>query len=237
MQMMRSTRRSLAVTLVTAMLATPVLSYAQSCDPDTEARLQFLETRLEDGQRSAQIWWWSWMTVFGVGAVASTVSAVLHDDQSNQANSGILAGKSLIGVLDLSLRPHVARHGADRVRAVPKTSSEACAQRLALAEKTMAQSAKEGSMRWNWKRHLWSLTLNLAHGLVIAEAWHDEGTGWKSFAVSETSAELHLWTHPTRARNDWAEYQSEFSGAPAARARSSWNFAAQPGGVGVVWHF
>jgi hypothetical protein len=220
------------------MLATPVLSYAQACDPDTEARLEFLEARLEDGQRSAKIWWWSWMTVFGAGLVAETVSgAALHEDQSNQANSFINAGKSALGIIDLTVRPHVARHGADRIRAIPKTSSEACAQRLALAEKTMAQSAKEGSMRWNWKRHVWSLTLNLAHGLAIAEGWHDEGTGWKSFGVSETSAELHLWTHPTRARDDWAEYQSQFRGGPSAATPSTWNFAAQPGGIGVVWRF
>ena len=232
----RFTRQSLAVMLVTAILVAPIAARAQ-CDSDTEARLEFLETRLDEGERAAKWWWGSWLAIFSIGVASGIASGIMHDDQSNQADAYITAGKATLGIIDLTVRPHVARHGADKVREIPKSSAESCTERLKFAEETMEQSAEEGSMRWNWKRHLWSLTLNLAHGLVIAEAWHDEGTGWQSFAVSEVSSEAFIWTHPTRARYDWREYQSQYGARHIGAETSQLHFAPRPGGVQVIWRF
>ena len=166
MQTPRVTRKSLVVIFATALLVLPGIARAQ-CDPNTEARLDFIETRLEDGQQHAKIWWGSWMTVFTIGVVASVTQGALHDDQSNQANSYITAAKSAVGIGTLVWRDKYAWRGADKIQEIPKTSGDGCRTRLQLAEHTMERVADEDSMRWNWKRHLWSFTLNLAHGLVI----------------------------------------------------------------------
>ena len=71
----------------------------------------------------------------------------------------------------------------------------------------------------------------------LAEGWEDEGTAWRDFGVSEASAELSIWTHPTRAYNDYEEYRSKFDGTPAAMAPSTLRFAASPRGLGLVWRF
>jgi len=234
------TRRRLAVALLAIALVRPVAACAQACDPNTEARLQFIESRLDAGKRNAKLWYWGWMSVFTIGFVYGIVDgAAIHEDQSNQANSYITSAKSALGIADLTLiRPYPSRHGADLIRAIPKSSAEMCGQRLALAEKTLRDASEEGSMRWSWKRHLWSFTLNLGTGLAVAYGWHDQGTGWKSFGVSEASSEAFIWTHPTRARYDWQDYQHDFGGSPVSMAAPAyWDFAAQPGGIGVVWHF
>lgn len=228
------TRRSLAVMMVTMLLLSPRMVHAQ-CTSDQDARLTFLETRLEDGQKWNKIWWGSWLAIFSIGVVSGITQGIIKDDQSNQADQFITAGKSALGIIDLTVRPHVSRHGADRIRQMPKSTPEQCAERLRFAEDTMKQAAKEASIRWDWKRHLWSFTLNLAHGLVIAEAWHDEGTGWKSFGISEASAEAHLWSHPTRARYDLREYEKDYGSLDGRESQLS--FAPYPGGVSVVWRF
>jgi hypothetical protein len=230
------TRRSLAVMLLTLLTLVPVAARAQ-CDASTEERLAFLETRLDEGEFRNKLWWRSWLAVFSIGFASGVGSAIMHDDESNKADAGITAAKSMFGIFDLTIRPHVSRHGADKIRDMPKSSPEACAARLRFAESTMQQAAKEASTRWDWKRHLWSLTLNLAHGLVIAEAWHDEGTGWQSFAVSEVSSEAFIWTHPTRARYDWRDYQTQYGAGPIGDRTSQLYFAPKPGGVAVVWRF
>jgi hypothetical protein len=237
MQHARATRQSLAVMLLTVALLAPTIACAQVCDPDTEARLTFLESRLEDGQRNAKIWWGSWMTVFTIGVVAGVTQGIIHDDQSNQANSYITAGKAGLGIVNLTLRDKYAWRGADRIREIPKSSSEMCTRRLQFAEQTMEKVADEDSMRWSWKRHLWSFALNLTHGLVIAEAWSDPGTGWKSAGISEAASEAYLWTHPTRGRDDWHDYQSKFGGGPVSLNSPYWDFAPRPGGVAVVYNF
>lgn len=210
---------------------------ASECDSDTEARLEFLESRLDEGRDRAQLWWRSWMGIFVIGVGFSTVNGALEDDGSNAAADYINAGKSVLGIADLTLRPHVARHGAERVRAIPKTTPERCRERLALAEKSMEQAADAGSQRWAWKAHLSSLVLNLAAALAVSEGWDDPGDGWRDFGISSVSGEANIWTHPTRAVDDWSDYRQRFDGAPAAARARDLRFAASPLGVRLRWNF
>lgn len=230
-------RPFVAAVMAAALLFSSVPARAQSCDAGTESRLQFLEGRLDEGQRNATWWWRSWLGVFTVGAIYKTAQGATTHDGSNAAAAYIAAGKSVLGIAELTLRPHVARHGAAPMRVISKATPEGCAERLRLAEKTMEMAAGDGNMRWSWKRHLSSLVLNLAAGLAVSEGWHDEGTGWRDFGISEASSELHIWTHPTRAVDDWTEYRSQFDGAPVASGPSMLRFAAIPHGVGVRWEF
>jgi hypothetical protein len=227
-----------AAAMAASFLLTSVASsFAQSCDPDTEARLDFIETRLDEGQKHEQWWWRSWLAVYSIGLVYKVVDGATTKDGSNATAAYFTAGKSALGIADLTLRPHVGRHGAAPMRAIPKTTPQYCAERLALAEKSLSQASDASNMRWSWKRHLSSLVLNLGVAVAIDEGWHDEGTAWRDFGVSEASAELSIWTHPTRAYDDYQEYRSKFGGAPAAMAPSVLRFAASPRGLGLVWKF
>lgn len=223
---------------ICSMAASPAASFAQTCDPDTEARLAFIEQRLEEAQPKERLWWRSWMTVFVFGVGWGITNGVLEDNNEQAAADYVNAAKSVLGIADLTLRPHVGRFGAAPIRAIPKTSPESCRERLRVAEKHLEEASDAASMRWSWQRHLWSLTLNLGAAVAIAEGADEPERGWQDFAISETSAELHIWTHPTRIADGWDEYRTKFSGAPAAVAPSTLRFAAMPGGgVGVVWRF
>jgi hypothetical protein len=101
----------------------------------------------------------------------------------------------------------------------------------------MESNAKDANMRWSWQAHVTSLVLNLGTGLAISYGWHDPGSGWKSFGVAEASSEAHLWTHPTRAKDDWADYKNQYNGTPLAMDPPSLHFGAQAGGVGLVYRF
>ena len=132
---------------------------------------------------------------------------------------------------------HAGRHGAERVRTLPKDTPDHCAARLRAAESTLASAAQDAGARWSWKQHLSSLLLNLGAGLAVAEGWDDPGTGWRDFAVSEASSELHLWTHPTRAVGDWSEYRERFDGIPRAADTPTFRLAAVRGGLGIDYRF
>jgi len=229
--------KSIAAALTASILLAPAAAFAQSCDAATEARLQFLETRLDEGRDNTLLWWRSWLAIFSIGAVFGTTSGLLEDNNEIAAAQFITASKSVLGIAQLTLRPHVGRHGADRIRAIPKDSAAHCAERLRLAEQTMEASAEDANMRWSWKRHMASLVLNLGAGVIVAEACDEPGQGWQDFGVSQVSSELHLWTHPTRATDDLAAYHNKFDGAPLAKERASLSFAGLPGGVGLVYKF
>lgn len=230
-------RRPLALLLAASILLSPLAASADGCDPSTEARLQFLESRLDEGQASSKLWWRSWMAVFVIGLGFKTTTGATRGDGSNAAADFIAAGKSAMGIADLSLRPHLGRFGADRVRAIAKTSPQHCAERLKLAESSLESIAKDDAGRWSWGQHLSSLVLNLGAAFAVAEGWDDENTGWSDFAVSEVSSELHIWTHPAGAFEDWAEYRHQFDGAPLAESPRLFRVAATRGGLGFVWRF
>ena len=51
----------LPLMIAASLLASPLAASAQSCDPGTEQRLQYLETRLEEGESNAKLWWRGWL--------------------------------------------------------------------------------------------------------------------------------------------------------------------------------
>ena len=101
----------------------------------------------------------------------------------------------------------------------------------------MAEAADQAGMRYSWRQHLASLAINLTAAVLVSEVWDEPSTAWTSFAVSEASAELHIWTHPTRQIRDWDEYKQRFGGAPAAELEPQLRLAGGPRGLGLVWSF
>jgi hypothetical protein len=237
--MLTTKSRSIAAAL-TASLAfasiVPVAAHAQ-CDADTEARLEFIETNLEANQSRERLWWRSWLAVFSIGVGYGVVGGALESNNEHAAASYVTAAKSTLGILQLTLRDHVGRHGAAPIRAIPKTSAASCAERLRVAEQTLEKAGNMSNMRWSWKTHLSSLVLNLGAGIAIAEGADEPERGWQDFVVAEIASEAHIWTHPTANADVWAEYRQKYSGAPAALAPRSFNLAAHPGGLGFIYKF
>ena len=132
------------------MLVSPTAARAQACDASVQARLEFLESHLDEGRTHAKWWWRSWLGIFVFGALVQSANAGWEENKSERANDYMSVAKSLLGVADLSLRPLPGRHGADRMREIPTDTSDGCARRLHLAESVM----KEAAERALWQREL-----------------------------------------------------------------------------------
>lgn len=226
-----------AVALMVTLVATTPAVAGQACDADTSARLEYLETTLDEGRRHAAWWWRGWLAVFSAGALLQGTKAALTRYKGHDADVIVGASKSLLGVVDLSLHPLAARNGAAAVRAVPADSADNCARRLAVAESTLAEAARQAETRYSWRRHLSSLALNLGAAALVSEVWNDRATAWQSFVVSEAASEAHIWSQPWRAIGDWGNYRSKFDGIPTAGVAAQWRLAVRPGGLGISWKF
>jgi len=225
--------------LLAASLLVPSSALASACDAGTQARLDFLETRLDEGQRNANWWWKGWLGVFMIGAVVQGANAGLENDGGQKADYLFSVGKSLLGVADLTFRPLVAKDGAEAMRLIAMDSEASCARRLALAERTMRKAAEQADSRLSWTRHLSGLALNLGVAVLVAEVWDEESTAWTSFGISQTFTEAHIWTQPWRATHDWSAYRTQFDGEvtvaqpPAPR----WQLVAGARGLGFARTF
>lgn len=228
-----------ALALAFALVSLPVTTTAaraQACDATVQARLDFLESRLDEGRTHAEWWWKSWLGIFIFGALVQSVNAGWEENKSERANDYMSVAKSLLGVADLSFRPMPGRHGADRMREIPTDTTEGCARRLHLAESVMKGAAERADSRRKWSTHVSSFALNFVAGLAVAEGWKDPTTGWSAFAVSQTMSEIHVWTAPGQPSDDWAAYRERFDGARAKKP-SAWRLAGGNRGIGVVWNY
>jgi hypothetical protein len=204
------------------------------CDPDTSARLRFLEDRL-DARRTYADWWWKgWTGFYGIGTVVETVQAATEDDEGKQADYAVSAAKAAFGTVRVALYPPIARGGADPMRAVPLDGAGACRERLDVGERLLRESAHESESRWSWKRHLANVGINVAGGLIVAEGF-DESDGWISAGVGIAVGEAMTFSHPWKADDDLAEYERRFEGPAAPRV--SWHVLPWQGGARFLLAF
>jgi hypothetical protein len=207
---------------------------AVTCDPDTTARLRFLEDRLDQRRTYADYWWKGWTAFYGIGTVVETVQAATEDDRGKRADYAVSAGKAAFGTIRLALYPPTARRGADEMRDVPLDRPGACRERLDVGERLLRENAHESESRWSWKRHAANVGINVAGGLIVAEGF-DESDGWISAGVGIAVGEAMTFSHPWKADDDLAEYQRRFEGPAAPRV--SWYVLPWQGGARLMLAF
>ncbi len=202
---------------------------------EAEARLGFIEERLDDGRRTAQVWQYGWTGAFAVGLVSSTAQAVLADDGDERVYQIVGAVKSAGALGQMLTDPLPARLGADPVRAVPADSAEGRLQRLAVGERQLVENAARAESRYSWRRHLEGVTTNLIGGGVIY-ALGDSTDALVSTLSGILVGELQIWSQPWRATSDLGDYRNAFPSTMASRG-IEWQLRPTLHGVEVAFRF
>ena len=183
----------------------------------------------------AQIWYWSWMTVFAGSTVGLSVGAATTDHGADRANYISQAVLSASGVGDLLFRPFEARFGADPIRGLPETTAEERRRKLERAEGLLRANAARAATRTSWPLHLLNAAANGAAGLIVWAAGDGEA-GAISALTGTLSGEAYIWTEPGGPVQDLKDYQ-RFRSAQPARAAGGWSIVPALGGVNVQYRF
>jgi hypothetical protein len=234
--------RVLVSVLVAATLAGPAWTWAEelpppeayeACEPETAARLRFLETRLEDGQPHGRYWWYGWTGFYGASMVFSSTRAGLEDDDGERADQIVSAVKALTGVARQLIQRPTARLGADPMLAMPVENEGACRARLARGEELLRAGAEEARQRYSWLLHVGTVLFNVAGGVVVAEGF-DEPDGWRNAGIGIAVGEIAHWSHPWRQTSDLEEYERRFPADGLPRGPGvSFGVAPAPGGAAL----
>ena len=208
------------------------------CSGGTAERLTFIEQRLEERQPYAKYWWMGWTGFYSLGMVIQSAQAPFEGDDSRQADLVVSAVKASIGVTRLLVWPPASRLGADPMRDVDPVDESACRERLRIGEELMRKNARDSESRWDWKRHAANVALNVGGALIVAEAYDDPWRGWRSAGVGIAVGEVFTFSHPWKADDDLAEYESKFgTSAELAPRKISWGVAPTLGGVSLGMQF
>jgi hypothetical protein len=177
-----------------------ILSLVGSARADElDERLAFLEPRLAHEALLAHAWQSSWAMVDlgGLGWGAYQIS-----QRPSRVDGIVLAVKSLGGVANLALRPLESAHNP--------LDTDAPLARLQLAESLLERNARESDLRYAWKKHVLTMLLNVAGGVVTAVAG-DWKRGTQSAALGIAVGELQIWTRPWQAKRDLRDYRRRFT--------------------------
>jgi hypothetical protein len=211
---MRRTPSPAALALVASLLAPVSASMAadelERCDPDSAARVRFIEDRLEQRRRYADWYWKGWTGFYALGTAVQSYRGAVENDDSKQADLVISAVKALFGTTVFLLRPPRARLGADASRAIAATSPERCRERLRVAEAALREDAKNADRRRSWKQHALNVLLNVGGAIIVDEAYDDPSRGWRSAGIGIAVGEVAILTFPWKADEDLEEYQAKF---------------------------
>lgn len=208
------------------------------CSGGTAERLSFIEQRLEERQPYARYWWMGWTSFYSLGMVIQSVQAPFEGDDSRQADLVVSAVKATFGVTRLLLWPPNARLGADPMYVVEPVDESACRERLRLGEELMRKNARESESRWDWRRHVANVAINVGGALIVAEGYDDPWRGWRSAGVGIAVGEVFTFSHPWKADDDLAEYESKFgANADLAPRKISFDVAPTLGGLQLGMRF
>jgi hypothetical protein len=199
-------------------------------DSELDARLRFLEERIDAGKKYTQYWQWGWTGGYSMGIVIGTAQAITEDGDKKRVNDIVTAVKGVIGTTRMVVDRHPGRHGADSMRAISGDSREAKLQRLAEGEKLLQQIAKRAERRTNWKSHAGNIALNAAGGGFIF-GFGKNTDAWTSMGIGVAVGTTQILSAPKRGIQDLEDYQTRFDMKTASRF--DWNIVPTMGGVAL----
>jgi hypothetical protein len=203
-------------------------------DSELDARLRFLEERLDDGETWAKYWQWGWAGTYSGSTVYGTVRAIVTNKEENRTDHIVSAVKSAIGTSWMLLSRQPGRNGADSMRAITGNSRDARLARLAEGEVLLQAVAKRAEQRSDWRMHAGNIALNLA-GAGFVFGFGRDSDAWLSLGVGIAVGELSIFSAPARGIQDLSDYQTRFGMKTASRFH--WTIVPTMGGAAVMVTF
>ncbi|MFL5332875.1 MAG: hypothetical protein ACJ8H8_06785 [Geminicoccaceae bacterium] len=202
---------------------------------EVNARLGFLEERLDAGRNTARAWQYGWTGVFGAGAVLGAAQAITADDGDERVYQIVGTVKSVGALAQMLTDPLPARLGAEPMRAMPEDTPRGRQLRLAVGERQLVENAARAESRFSLRRHLEGVTTNLIGGAVIW-ALGDRRDAALSTLSGIVVGQAQIWSQPWRATSDLDDYREAFPTTIASRG-VQWELRPTLTGVQLAFRY
>ena len=210
-------------------------------DPEVANRLQYIQSSLDGGQKSANLWWYGWLAGYGALTAEQIVAHSGADTEKERQDTLVGSVTSAFGVIGQLVAPVEAGRLAVQLRAMPGDTPEARRGKLAAAESFLRRSAAQEEFGRSWKMHAITGAVNLGIGLFLWLHYDRPARdGLAVFALGQLVSEVQIFTQPMKAARDLREYErrSDFGRASALGAdQPTWYVGVTPGGFVVGCRF
>jgi hypothetical protein len=166
-------------------------AFADEC-PDAEAHVAFVRDRLDGDAHDGRMWRWGWGLGYAALALGQVGLALTREDEGEQVELYVGAGKSFLGLIPVVLLPMPALEDAGKVR----VEGDRCAARLE-ASRLLARSAEDEAFNRSWLAHTGNVAVNVGGLLIVGVGYDRWLTGTLGAVVGIAVGELQIYTRPT----------------------------------------
>jgi len=204
-------------------------------EEEMEQRLSFIEERLNEGRPNARCWQYGWSSFYAASAAVQGYEAIDSNDSDDDIYYTVGAIKSAAALALMLLKPLSAVEGATSLKDMPTDTPDQKEARLEAAEDRLHTNSRRAQTRTSWTRHLTVITVNLIGSAVIA-AFGDGEDAVVSGLTGIALGQANIWSQPSRAIDDLADYEKEFP-APQATNEVDWELTPIARGLSVTIRF
>jgi hypothetical protein len=183
---------------------------------EADARIAFVQERLDSDDRDARRWMWEWGIAYGALTLGQAGLALTRDDEGERVELYVGAAKSALGLVPVLGLQVPALRDAARLRArVGEPDRCAVADDAA---KFLAASADDEAFNRGFLAHAGNVLVNGGGLLIIGLGYDRWVTGTIGTAVGIAIGELQIFTRPTASLRGQGNYAVRWSVAPVVSA-------------------
>lgn len=228
-------------TIALGACAAPVIPRLPPPDPslpdaEIEARIAFIEERLEGSRRHAHLWNLGWWIANGVGVATGTAEVAAADDGSERAAGVVTVVLSLGGFAYQHFLPMRARFGADPIRDLPDRTHEEKVARLEKAQELLEYDAERATAQLDWKAHVGNAAVAAAATGIVLASGDRKSPAFLTGAQVLLGGEAQFWTEPAAPRRNIEDYVRRFRIGPS-RVSHRWQVVPQGAGLALRLDF
>lgn len=201
-------------------------------EQQAEARLAFLEERLDAGRLHAQLWNGGWLAI-NVGGLAASVATAAGTDQGDvRAFNIVQASQAALGITDmLVLRPMPGTRGAEPLREAA-TQGVSLDERVAMGERMLIHAARRQDDHYDWRVHFGNFMLQAVSAGVLLALDEPKYAGL-TLGIGLAAGEAFIWSEPNRALGDLDAYRKLVDTGVASSDWLQWSIGPTANGVAV----
>ena len=179
-------------------------------DVDAEARLTFIQQRMQHDARRARMWAWSWAGAYSGLVVANGIRIGFASGRDDLIDTTLATAASSIGLIALAALPlKVMRdqRALDALIAAPPEGGDRCAL-LAEAERLLLRDAASEALGKSFVVHAGSFVFNVGLGLLLGAGFGHWTQGTIVSFTGIAVGEVQTFTQPTDAIDSLSRYRA-----------------------------
>ena len=216
-------------------------SVSELPDSLVKERINYIQKVLDQGESNANRWWYGWLIGYSVVTVGQGINFFISNSKKTKEDMALGAAVTFLGAAGQIISPMAPGTAPAMFRNMPESTSQQRRKKLLEGEKLLQKCAQREKEGRSFETQLVVGTVNLASGLITwlsfkRTIW--EGLG--NFLLGTAVTEIQIFTQPTKAINDYANYDRKYradSKSSLTKSRTSFFVSLYPNGLKIGVNF